>query len=384
MVIDRCVPSIVERFPNVFATAQIPRGMTLGTWIDQYTERDWQTTTSGTVRYALIGLGWWTTDVALPAIASSDLGKATVVVSSSTDKAEQVASENDIDHALTYEEYHEGMGSDEYDAVYIGTPNARHLEYVETAATLDKAVLCEKPMESTVERAEQMISTCAEHDVALMVAYRMHTDPAVRRARDLIEAGFLGDPVHVHGTNSQPLLEMIPNPAQWRLNSDLTGYGTSVMDLGIYPLNTARFLLRRDPIAVESRMSSSHEAFSDVPDERSSFQLVLEGDVQMVGTASQNAHEDSRLTITGTDGLIELRPAFHGECELHLSRNDLDVQISHDSFDATDEMREEFDYFADRVRTGNTIYPDGQHALLDMRVIEAIHRASETGTTVEL
>lgn len=357
--------------------------MTLGTWIDQYAERDWQTSSSGTVRYALIGLGWWTTDVALPAIEASDLCETTVVVSSTKDKAERVGRENDIDHALSYEEYHKGMKADAYDAVYVGTPNALHLEYVETAAELDKAVLCEKPMESTVERAEQMVSVCDEYDIPLMIAYRMHTDPAVRRARDLIESGFLGEPVQVYGNNSQPLLEMIPDPDQWRLNPDLTGYGTSVMDLGIYPLNTIRFLLDRDPISVTSRMFSSHEAFADVPDERSSFLVTLEGDVQMVGTASQNAHKDTQLTITGTEGQIDLRPAFHGECELYLSNSDLDVEISN-ALDATGEMREEFDYFADRVLTDSAIYADGQHGLLDMRVIEAIHQSSDREETVEL
>lgn len=238
-------------------------------------------------------------------------------------------------------------------------------------------------MESTVERAEQMVSVCDEYDIPLMIAYRMHTDPAVRRARDLIESGFLGEPVQVYGNNSQPLLEMIPDPDQWRLNPDLTGYGTSVMDLGIYPLNTIRFLLDRDPISVTSRMFSSHEAFADVPDERSSFLVTLEGDVQMVGTASQNAHKDTQLTITGTEGQIDLRPAFHGECELYLSNSDLDVEISN-ALDATGEMREEFDYFADRVLTDSAIYADGQHGLLDMRVIEAIHQSSDREETVEL
>ncbi|MFC6963410.1 D-xylose 1-dehydrogenase Gfo6 [Halocatena marina] len=357
--------------------------MTLGTWLDGYTERDWQTSSDGTVRYALIGLGWWTTDVALPAIASSELATTTTVVSSSKEKVERIASENDIEHALTYEEYHDGMAADGYDAVYVGTPNAYHLEYVETAATLGKAVICEKPMEATIERAERMVSVCTEHDVPLMVAYRMHTDPAVRRARELIENGFLGEPVQVYGNNTQPLLEMIPDPDQWRLNPDITGYGTSVMDLGIYPINTTRFLLDRDPVAIEARMSSHHEAFSDVPDERSSFLLVLEDGVQMTCTASQNAHQDTQLTITGTDGQIELRPAFHGTCELHLSGDGLDAQISNE-FGATDEMREEFDYFADRVLTGESIYADGHHGLLDMRIIEAIHRASETDATIEL
>ena len=353
-------------------------------WLDAYDAREWQTTSEGTVRYALIGLGWWTIDVALPAISESDLGEATVLVSSSSEKAERLASENDVDAGISYDEFHDGAASDSYDAVYVGTPNAFHLEYAETAAELGKAILCEKPMESTVERAERMVETCEDADVPLMIAYRMHTDPAIQRSRELIEDGFIGEPVSVYGNNSQPLLEMIPDPDQWRLDPDLSGYGTSVMDLGIYSINTARYLLDRDPVAVQSRMSSTHEAFSDVPDERSAAILVLEGDVGMVTTDSQNAHEDTELKITGTEGQIDIQPAFHGECTLQLSRNDVTVTVDHDEFDAQAEMREEFDYFADRVLTGGDIHADGRHGLTDMRVIEAIHEAAESGDVVEL
>jgi len=58
-----------------------------------------------------------------------------------------------IDHAITYDEYHDGVAADAYDAVYVCTPNALHLPYVETAAELGKDVLCEKPMEGSLERA---------------------------------------------------------------------------------------------------------------------------------------------------------------------------------------------------------------------------------------
>ena len=51
----------------------------------------------------------------------------------------------------------------------------------------------------------------------------MQTEPAVRRARELVGAGVLGDPVHAHGTNSQRVLEMIPDPDQWRLDWELSG-----------------------------------------------------------------------------------------------------------------------------------------------------------------
>ncbi|WP_225336372.1 D-xylose 1-dehydrogenase Gfo6 [Halomicrobium urmianum] len=353
-------------------------------WIDSYDERDWQTTTDGTVRYALLGLGWWTVDVALPAIESSDLGDVTTLVSSSTEKAQRLAEENGVDHGISYDEFHDGAASEAYDAVYVGTPNAYHLEYVETAADLNKPVLCEKPMEASIERAERMVEVCEDADVPLMIAYRMHTDPAVRRARELIEDGFLGEPVSVYGNNSQPLLEMIPDPDQWRLDPDLSGYGTSVMDLGIYSINTTRYLLNRDPVAVQSQMSSHHDAFDDVPDERSSAILVLEDDVKMVTTDSQHAHEDTNLKITGTEGQIEFQPAFHGQATLHLSRGDLSVTVEHDAFDAEREMEEEFDYFANCLLTDSDVYADGRHGLTDMRIVQAIHEAAENDDVVEL
>ena len=353
-------------------------------WLDAYEERDWQTTTEGTIRYALVGLGWWTMDVSLPAIENSTLGEATVLVSSSTEKAERLAAEHGVDSGVSYEEFHDGVAADEYDAVYVGTPNAYHLEYAETAAALGKAVLCEKPMEATVERAERMVAACEDADVPLMIAYRMQTDPAVRRARELIRDGLIGEPVSVHGQHSQPLLKMNPDPDQWRLDAEVSGYGTSVMDLGIYSINTTRFLLDRDPVSVQSQMVSSHDAFSDVPDERAASVLVFEDEVALVSTSSQHAQTSSLLTVTGTDGELELRPAFDGECSLHVSRGDLRVDVDHRSFDAQREMREEFDYFADRVLTGADVYPDGRHGLLDMRTIAALHQAAETDAVVEI
>lgn len=358
--------------------------MSLDNWFADYERRDWQTAADETVRYALVGLGWWTTDVALPALEASKLGETTVLVSRSREKAERMAVENDVLFGITVEEFHNGDAREEYDAVYVCTPNAHHLEYVETAAEYDKGVLCEKPMEATVNRAARMVKACDEAGSPLMVAYRMQTDPAVRRARELIQSGFLGEPVYAYGNNSQPLLEMIPDPNQWRLTPDLTGYGTSVMDLGIYSINTARYLLDRDPVAAQSMMVTEHEAFEGLQDERASFLLDFGDGIQMASTASQRGYEDTQLKITGTEGQLELRPAFHGECGLRVARGDLTTDMEHDKFDAVDETCEEFDYFADRLLTGNEIYPDGEHGLYDLRVIEAIHEAAETGATVEI
>nr|WP_129113908.1 oxidoreductase [Halegenticoccus tardaugens] len=104
----------------------------------------------------------------------------------------------------------------------------------------------------------------------------------------------------------------------------------------------------------------------------------------MISSSSQNAYEDSQLKITGTEGQIELHPAFHGECVLHLSWGGLSVRVEHDVFDAEREMREEFDYFANRLLADEAVFPDGRHGLQDIRIIRAIHETADTRGPVEL
>ena len=346
----------------------------------QFDRRDWDADPDGTVRYAMIALGWWTREKAIPAVQSSDYGETTVVVSGSAAKAEEVAAAWDsIEHALTYDAFLAGEAADAYDAVYICTPNALHLPYVEAAAEFGKAVLCEKPMEATVDRAEELVA--AADDVPLMIAYRMHTEPAVRRARELVADGAIGEPTLVHGNMSQPLLELIPDPDQWRLDPELVGYGASVIDIGLYPLNTARFVLDRDPVRVQAMTHADHEAFADVPDERAAFQVAYPDGVFGSFTASQHAAEESHLTIIGIDGTLTIEPAFFpwtsrgARITVDGTRADLD-------WEQVDQMREEFDYFAHCLLADDRPHADGEHGLVDMRTIEAIYEAARSGETV--
>jgi xylose dehydrogenase (NAD/NADP) len=351
--------------------------MTVADVLDDFARRDWETDTEGTVRLALIGLGWWTLEEAIPAIAAGEHCETTVLVSSSTEKAESIAADVDGDAVgVTYDEFHDGAAADAYDAVYVCTPNAYHLEYVETAAELGKHVLCEKPMEATVERAEELAAACEDAGVQLLVGYRMQTEPAVRRARELVADGAIGRPRYVHGANTQRLLGIFDDPDQWRLDPDLTGYGTSVMDLGIYPINAARFVLDADPVTVQASMRSEGDAFEDVPDEHSAFLLEFEGGVYATCTASQNAHTNTFLEITGTEGTLRLDPAFHMDTGFQLAVDGSTISVDEPD---VNQMTEIFDYFGHAVLADAEVTPDGEHGVVDMKTIRAIHDAAEDG-----
>ncbi|AGN01549.1 glucose-fructose oxidoreductase [Salinarchaeum sp. Harcht-Bsk1] len=352
---------------------------------DDFTARDWQRTEpdpDDPLRFAMIGLGWWTVEEMLPAVAAEPGIETTVLVSSTAEKAERVASETHTDAVgIDYDAFHDGAAAEEYDAAYVCTPNALHLPYVETASELDKAVLCEKPLESTAERAERLVA--AAEGIPIMTAYRMHTDPAIRVAKRLYEEGAIGDPVAVQGHMTQDVL-YIAGADSWRLNPDLAGPGASVTDLGIYPINTARFVLDREPVAAQATMTSSHEAFEDVPDEVANFLIEYEGDVTGSYTASQHAQLSGSLRIIGTEGELRLEPAFFNDdrARLHYRTGEAGISEQTITFPTVDQMQVEAAYFADCLRDGREIEADAAHGLVDMRAIEAVYEAAERGERV--
>lgn len=355
--------------------------MELESYFEEFSARDWEAAEDGVVRYAVVGCGWFAQEFALPSIDRGDLCETNVIVSSDEKKADRLAREYDADHTIDYGAFHDGGVTDAYDAVYVCTPNATHLQQVQAAAALGKDVLCEKPLEIDADRTEQLVGACEDADVTLMTAYRQQAEPAIRRLRAMIGDGLIGEPVYAIGDFSITLLGRDADTDQWRLDPELAGGGTLV-DLGLYPLNTLRFLIDRDPIAVSAETTSSDERYAGV-EEHISFGLSFPGRASAAVASSYGATLDDQLTIVGTDGKVEIDPAFFPEVErtIHIERNGMTMSLSGGDVSGIDE---EFEYFANCVLRGTEPDPDGQDGLTDARTMDAIYEAAETGRRVEL
>jgi xylose dehydrogenase (NAD/NADP) len=347
-----------------------------------FDERDWARDVSGgPVRFAVIGLGWFGPDVAIPAIAESDYCETTVCVSGDKAKAERVADEKDADHGLTYDEYADGEAVDAYDAVYIVTPNALHLPHVETAAEYGKDVLCEKPLEADADRAREIVEVCESAGVELMTAYRMQTTRSVRWIRELVQSGVIGEPQQVKGEFSFDMLGGGGDPDQWRLDPDLAG-GGSIMDVGVYPMNATRFVLDADPVAVHASITEDPPHFDGV-DKHASFTMEFEGGVQAQCSSSYGVYGKNCFEVVGDEGRIYAEPIFNVDDDRRIT---IERDRGETVVDATEppEMVEEFDYFATGLLTDMEIGPDGEHGLFDVQIAEAVHESAETGERVDL
>ena len=341
---------------------------------NEIAHRDWDTGIDATVRFALIGLGGFTEGVVLPAIEETDYCTATVGVTGTPETGEQLAEKYDLDNVLSYDTFHDGKAINKYDAVYVCTPNALHLEYAETAAEFGKPVLCEKPLEATTERARRLRDACADAGVPLMTAYRMQLEPVTRRLREWIRDGELGDIVAIRGS-----LDIDVPTDQWRFDPDLAG-GGATMDIGIYPLNTARFVLNEEPTALIAQ-TATPRGF-DV-DEHVTFQLSFPGDVTLHGQASFEAQPKTEFQVVGTDATVHFSPAFN-------VARDRTVEIRKDDQTTEmttawgDEVVEEFDYFAHCLETATDPEPDGDEGVRDLSIIDAIYESAASGDSVRL
>lgn len=358
-----------------------PAGNHVEPYFTQFARRDWQESTSaGPLRIAVVGLGGFARSRALPAIEAASECTAAVLVSSSPEKAAEVAAAYDADDTLTYDEFHAGDAATAYDAVYIATPSATHVEYAETAAELGKHVLCEKPLAATVSGAQRIVDACQSTGVTLMTAYRLRTEPAARRTRDLVRSGCIGRPVQIHSGFSVQLLEQF-DADHWRLDPELAG-GGAMLDIGVYPLNTTRFLLGSDPTAVQAVTTSSDPAFEDV-EENVAFQLTFPDGVTASCTASFNAQPNSQLQVIGTNGQVTIDSPYGGDVPKHILVECGDVRTEHTGV-PVDDVREEFAYFANHVLTGRSPGSDGYDGLTDLRVASAVYDSAETGERVAL
>jgi predicted dehydrogenase len=133
------------------------------------------------------------------------------------------------------------------DIVYIATPNADHLASALACIAGGKAVLIEKPIAVSSEQARTIAAAAAEARVFCMEAMWMRFTPGVVRAKAMIEAGEIGQPLHLDARLFYP---QALDPTD-RFH-DLAQGGGVLLDLGVYPVSLALHLFGR-PHSVAGR-----------------------------------------------------------------------------------------------------------------------------------
>jgi predicted dehydrogenase len=139
-------------------------------------------------------------------------------------------------------DWREVVRREDIDLVDISTPGDSHAEIAIAAAEAGKAILCEKPLANTLAEAESMLEAVERVGVVHMLCHNYRRAPAVMLAKQMIDAGDLGEIYHYRGTYLQDWVVNPELPLLWRFQKEKAGSG-ALGDIGSHSLDLARFLV---------------------------------------------------------------------------------------------------------------------------------------------
>jgi predicted dehydrogenase len=183
-----------------------------------------------------------------------------------------------------------------------GGPNALHAEPTIAAARAGKHVVCEKPLGLDAAESHAMWRAAEDAGVAHLCGFNYRFVPAVRRARELVDAGVLGRLVHVRARYLQSWGWEAPTDA-WRFDPAQAGTG-AIGDIGTHVIDLVRFL--GGEIASVSGLVRSYVEGHEVDD---AFAATLELENGAIGTLEASRLARGRVNhntfeLNGSDGSI--------------------------------------------------------------------------------
>lgn len=328
------------------------------------------------VRYAVVGLGWIAQEMVLPAFKNARNSEVAALVTDDPAKAQELGEKYQVSQTLGYSGYDGLLRSGFIDAVYIALPNNMHKDYAVRAARAGIHVLCEKPMADSVAECEEMIQVCEQNDTKLMIAYRLHFEPANLKAIEMVKKGEIGEPRIFSSVFSQQVAD-----GNVRLKRGLGG--GPLMDMGVYQINGSRYLFRDEPLEVvgvgakngDGRFTEVHEMVTGI--------LRFPGDRVAVFTCSFGAAAADAYQVVGTKGELWLQPAFgyHANSKLRIK---VEGEEEETSFDKVDQFGAEIEYFSTCILNNAEPEPSGYEGLADARIIEALLQSMRSGSPVKL
>ena len=255
-----------------------------------------------TYRTALIGCGWWGTNILREAAAS---GRCKIVALVDVDRRQLAKCTEEVakwtsDTPKHYEDYREMLAAEKPDLVSVCVPNVFHKPMAIAALQHGKHVLCEKPMALTREDCLEMISACEENGVKLMEAFMYRFTTRVRILKGLLDSGAVGEVRHINSTFS------FLNSRTQDVRFDPAMGGGSLWDVGCYPINLIGMIMGEEPVSLCAQKTERHGVDF-------SLSAVMKYRSGAICTANCGFDADSALVseINGITGSILMRDSFH-------------------------------------------------------------------------
>jgi len=332
---------------------------------------------SGTVRYAVVGLGHIAQNAILPAFAhAGENSELAALVSDDPAKLRALSEKYGVDNCFSYDDYELCLRSGQIDAVYIALPNNLHAEYCIRAAEAGIHVLCEKPLAVTEAECRQIIEACADNRVKLMTAYRLHFERGNLEAIEMVRSGKIGDPKIFNS-----VFTMQVAPGNIRTKGQYAG--NTLYDIGIYCINAARYIFGDEPTEVFGFAAKSGDRrFRQTEEMTAALMRFPQGRLAAI-TASFGAADSADFEVIGTKGRLRVIQAYEYTMPviLEVSR---EGRTKKRTFGLRDQFAPELIYFADCILRNREPEPSGIEGLIDVHIIHSLYQSVKSGLPMPL
>jgi predicted dehydrogenase len=342
----------------------------------------------GKVGFAIAGsgMGAVTHAIELPHIPDAEL----VAISS---RNEDTAKEFAETHGAKryYTDYRRMVEDKDVDVVVIVTPNALHQEYAIAAAEAGKHVVVEKPLETTVERAQKIVDVCRDQGVMLSVIYQMRFCEAAQKIKRAIDDGLFGKMIQCDANDKEYRVPAYYGKDRWNSSMELAGGGcltlqsTHLVDLMQWFMGPVDKVFAKKQTAVHdmevedlvvAMLSFRSGAIGTITSSTCIFPahkhlLEVNG---VNGTAIMNGEYDDLLfwELAGSDEKNDFPPDF--------KLND----ITDPHFYPTLRHRFQLMDIVDAIKTGRPPAITGEEGMKAMILKEAIYKSAALGKEVEV
>lgn len=327
------------------------------------------------IRYAVVGAGWISQAAFMPGVGQTGNSVMTAIVTGDQVKAETLGRRYGIERTYHYDAYRAALESKGFDAIYLALPNDQHLKFAVPALEAGIHVLLEKPMATSEEDCRAIEAAARSSGAKLMIAYRLHFEPATLEAIRIEQSGVLGRVSLFTSTFCQYV-------AASNHRASHGFWAGPVADMGTYPINAVRNLFRAEPIEVSARGVRRPELGFNF-DDTVVVTLRFPGERIAQFTVAYGPNTVNEYRVCGDKGDLLVRSgfAFPGPIGHQLTIGEASTERV---FGRLDQFGAEARYFSRCILEDTDPEPDGEEGRLDVRVIAAVERALETGRPQQL
>ncbi|MDO6435332.1 Gfo/Idh/MocA family oxidoreductase [Flavitalea sp. BT771] len=326
---------------------------------------------------ALVGLGYYSTDLLAPALQQTKHCYLAGIVTGTPAKAEAWKKKYNIPdkNIYNYQNFDSIANNSDIDVIYVVLPPSMHKEYVIKAANAGKEVWCEKPMALTEAECSAMINACRSNKKSLALGYRLHHEPNTQEWRRIVKERQLGKIIKVNCAAGY--YETRTN--HWKQKKEMGG--GVLYDMGVYAIQGARLGTGMEPVAIVSAQTSTTrpEIYKNGLDETTIATLEFPGGVTAEIKTSFGENINF-LNIACEKGDIKMQPysAYNGQ------NGSSPLGTINHPYDIPFQQATQMDDDALSIMQKKPMLVPGEEGLRDIRVVEAIYRSAATKQRVRL